>query len=1018
MRSLSTGSVPPSSDIQSNSFALKRAVTIGFYERSQPKKVSIPLSSKDSDDATKLIQTTDEPFLTTPTRPTISGRSLSLIDSDSDNETESNDFAPPSSNGVPLVPPPVAFGQGSSPPIPQIPTSGCARPSTAMSSTVSQSCSDSIVRSDNERNCVMRSVHSDASNDGHTGTTLERRNNLESINGIRQKPGDGNDTSATNLGTRIGREGDSSTSLISTSPPELHSSRTGSFAAKMFQKISKKVSRGQHKQASGCLLNLDAENCRSLAMVVEKKTKGNPNSVMKFVGFLERDGLLVFSMKNHRWEWDGDQIDTVAMATSDVGELLTAQVGFLPPDSLSVLKLAACIGISFEENILEKLIEENFFGDDRDAEYSVSGSQEERVDKSMLCSIHLQIGKAIISCHESQQEDLPKNSAKALVESANHFYLGRGAVQSESDRIEFCKVHLQASASAKDQGSFRAAGIFLERAIISFFSHEDWSNHYHLELEAYSSAAEIFFSCGDLDKSMKFSEHVIQNANRVEERLRGYFVKIDVLAAERRFAAAIDESLNLLDLLGCHIPTQWRRYHAMRDLSKIRKELAGRTFSDLSAMKPMQPTLQVSALRVMDTLTFLLTLQGNVEMGNIILTKMVLATLNSGMSVYAPCSLAGNGMLLVHSGDFNNGYRYGELSLRLAENVHSKRALVRTAFVVYTFLSWIRKPLTEGIEVMLNAHRMGMPVGLPLGPFSDDMKQFLEQLELYNQNQCTAMILCFYQMSLNLTGESNSHLSGFCENDDGDAMKLDSVCSQFFTQDDLANDHGVILVNLKLLTLMLSYVFQDIESLRIWFQTKKSWKGLMSRSHFMCMYMTLFAGLAALSIYRRTRKRRFYRKAIVFVSSLESLAKNAGINVVPLQQLLHAERSTFFFTDARTIQRNFDETIASLTRCGLIHLEAIACERAGDFMTVQGNTYWAKTYYCRSMERYEEWGALATIRQLSATKIADMPERATPQKDSVIVSVRGKRRYDPEAWSTIEKVDLVEHGSDIRKRVG
>jgi predicted ATPase len=78
--------------------------------------------------------------------------------------------------------------------------------------------------------------------------------------------------------------------------------------------------------------------------------------VIKFTVFLERDGLLVFSMQNYRWEWGVDHIDVVTMATSDVGDLLAAQIRFLPSDSLSVLKVASCMGMSFDDTFLEQLV--------------------------------------------------------------------------------------------------------------------------------------------------------------------------------------------------------------------------------------------------------------------------------------------------------------------------------------------------------------------------------------------------------------------------------------------------------------------------------------------------------------------------------------------------------------------------------------------------------------------------------------------------------------------------------------
>jgi predicted ATPase len=581
-------------------------------------------------------------------------------------------------------------------------------------------------------------------------------------------------------------------------PPELQPKRTQSFAANMFGKLSigrtaksNVTVRGKavDKRASGsvtanwdrppnperllqrfnivdvllgtwdtyviceclsCLLDLEAAECHSLAVVVEKKTHGNPDSVIKFTDFLRRDGLLGFSIKTYRWEWDSDHIDVITMATSDVGELLAARIKFLPSDSLSVLKVAACIGMSFDETMLDQLVElpateavrtvgggavkpmanettmamkrildqccdAGLLETEDDSSYRFSHDLVQqnlysRIEEGKLCSLHYRIGKAI-QASQKRKSNSTQDTQRKLYDCANHFFLGKSAISTKAEKIEIFKLHLRASAAARNQGSFRAAAIFLERAIASFLSHEDWSNNYVLVLEAYSSAAEVLFSCGDLGKSMEYAEQVIQHASSVEERLRGNFVKIDVLVSQRRFTAAINHSFMLLDVLGCHIPTNFKWIRVYADLLKIRSAISGKSLPELLAMKRMRSVLQLSALRIMDTIVLLLALRGDDDLGNLLLTRMVLTTIASGISVYAPYSLAGYGMLLCYTGDVQSGYHYGELSLRMAESFQSKRALVRTAYIVYTYLFWTRKPLTEGIEVMLNAHRMGMRVG-------------------------------------------------------------------------------------------------------------------------------------------------------------------------------------------------------------------------------------------------------------------------------------------------------------------
>jgi hypothetical protein len=308
-------------------------------------------------------------------------------------------------------------------------------------------------------------------------------------------------------------------------------------------------------------------------------------------------------------------------------------------------------------------------------------------------------------------------------------------------------------------------------------------------------------------------------------------------------------------------------------------------------------------------------------------------------------------------------------------------------------------------------------VGLPLGPFSDDMKQFLEQLELYRQDQCIAMMMCFHQLSLNLTGQSNTYLSGFRPNDDGDALQLETFCRRFFGQENVVSDQGATFDNLKFATLLLAYIFQDVDELQAWLILNKPGKGIIATSHFMRMYSAFFTGLSAFTIYRQTRKRVFYRKAVSIVRYLKSLSKHAGINVVPLHRLLLAEKSSLTHNDSRSTIRCFDEAIVTFARCGLIHLEAIACERAGDFTAARGDIYWAKIYYEQSIDRYKEWGASAKAILLTSQAAGGEPEQDAERKEFVKMSLRGKRRYDPNTWNTIEKVDLVVHSSGHRKKV-
>ena len=308
-------------------------------------------------------------------------------------------------------------------------------------------------------------------------------------------------------------------------------------------------------------------------------------------------------------------------------------------------------------------------------------------------------------------------------------------------------------------------------------------------------------------------------------------------------------------------------------------------------------------------------------------------------------------------------------------------------------------------------------VGLPLGPFIDDLRQFLEQLELYNQNQSIAFLLCFYQMSLNLIGNSRTYLSGFRINDDGEAMQLENFYYRFIPHGDInGSDQGVTFTNLKFATLILAYVFQDIAELQEWFLVRLFQGEVVSLTHFVNLYITMFSGLAAFSVYRSTGQQWYFRKALSSISVLKGLSKKAGINIMPLLNLLRAERHSFTKDSAEAIKQSYDEAISSAARCGLIHLEAIACERAGDLLVARKDKYWSQDYYERAVERYTEWGAVAKAEGLGVKISTNKSGGKALKRDSVSIAVRGKRRYDPSTWNTMQKADIAEHGSSHKRK--
>ncbi|EDN68813.1 serine/threonine protein kinase [Beggiatoa sp. PS] len=98
-------------------------------------------------------------------------------------------------------------------------------------------------------------------------------------------------------------------------------------------------------------LHCDSNRAQPLADLVQAKTGGNPFFITEFLKTLSTEQLLTFDYEKGQWQWDLAQIQAQQI-TDNIVDLMANKVQKLPSETLSVLKLAACIGNQFD---LDKL---------------------------------------------------------------------------------------------------------------------------------------------------------------------------------------------------------------------------------------------------------------------------------------------------------------------------------------------------------------------------------------------------------------------------------------------------------------------------------------------------------------------------------------------------------------------------------------------------------------------------------------------------------------------------------------
>jgi serine/threonine protein kinase len=98
-------------------------------------------------------------------------------------------------------------------------------------------------------------------------------------------------------------------------------------------------------------LHCSIVGAKSLTEFIDRKTQGNPFFITQFLKALHADGEIWFNADGGYWECDMMRVQALAI-TDDVVALMAMQLQKLPPQTQVLLKLAACIGNSFDLDTL------------------------------------------------------------------------------------------------------------------------------------------------------------------------------------------------------------------------------------------------------------------------------------------------------------------------------------------------------------------------------------------------------------------------------------------------------------------------------------------------------------------------------------------------------------------------------------------------------------------------------------------------------------------------------------------
>lgn len=530
-------------------------------------------------------------------------------------------------------------------------------------------------------------------------------------------------------------------------------------------------------------LKTTKEKVHALTQLILQKTGGNPFFMTQFLSTLHHEKILTFSSTEKCWTWNLGAIQSLGLS-NNVVDLMVRKLGKLPEETKNALKLAACIGNTFDLKTLALVAQKSVvqiskdlwpavvegylipIGDDHELlkesdekrAKELINSQEvkekflhDRVQQAAYAmiksdeatSIHLNVGRLLL-------KSTPQNSIEEEVfDLVSQFNKATTLLADPEERLKVAELNTIAAHKAKTANAYEPALEFIETAI-ELLPQDAWASQYELTLKTYTEATEIAYLCGKIDLLEQYKEIVLKNAKSVLDKTTVYEISMNCYSALGRMDDTVNSAFAALELLGIHIPKKCAKIRVVATLLYCKFLQGSRSPEDLSSLPEMTDPQKIAAIRILKSTVPAAYVAAPTSFPIVVLTMVILSIKhgNCGISGFA-YTLYG----MVHCGvlgKMDEGYRLGQVGLKVSQHFNARDILPGNACPANYFTHAWSKPLRKGIEPLRKAAEDSREVGnlemlgwstsfglifefLCGNPLADTLKKFEQTFEIYNK---------------------------------------------------------------------------------------------------------------------------------------------------------------------------------------------------------------------------------------------------------------------------------------------
>ena len=745
-----------------------------------------------------------------------------------------------------------------------------------------------------------------------------------------------------------------------------------------------------------------------LVALIHDKTAGNPLHVIHLLDSLHDDGLLRYEPAEDAWEWRVPAIRASGHCDQDLVALIATRLRRLPREAQSLLRLAACLGASFDLALLAVVadggpttvarqlwdalatglllpLDDSYqipimlAPDDRDGEpeleirYRFAHDLVQRAAFYLDAApaearMHLDIGRKLLDRLSEPARDLH------LFVIASQLDLGRDALDDMSAREDVAAIHLRAAQRARRVGA-HDLGLAYTTAAMELIGEGSWFHRHGLMLALYMEAIADAQAVGNLERAGKLAAVALRYAEDPIEQAAISAYQIEILIAQGDAQQALEITLHALQLLD--VPLRLDPPEGMTPES-LAAHVVERAPDRAGSVEQARNQL---AHRILGAAWNAHHAMSHEIVGPVLYTRLHICAEGAPPRMIA--DVAGQFAVLLCGplNDIDRGYRFGKLALELVDGYGLDEARPGAMKSFFARVHHWTGPLQESIAPLRTAIRLGLDHGDPTTAGRAALAYcmhlfFLGEHLASVEEQCVrngALIdklgLSEHVAVLDLVRIRLHGLMG-TEREALDPMS-EARSERERAASALAAFERIGTMSLRFLgnvcELFHAYLFGDFaRALERAEQAAQQVVGTISQ--FAVAEHNCFHSLTLLALCDQAaeaERRNYLHRVAANQSQMAIWAHHGPLNVQFRYDLVAAEQARVL-GQREEAAALYDAAIRGATERGALHFEALSLERMAVLQRALGDVQSAEEYLRDAHAAYLRWGAQAKAQELLA----------------------------------------------------